>query len=123
MVIFSQLFISISISFQTHSFKQYFQNLEPENPRTKIEKCCQNEQLKFINTIYNQLNIWNNIQLVKLASPPPLSIANCRLQTTYNQFTIVFPAISLNVHTGIQLDKTGFKGILYRFIPYIRYTI
>ena len=51
MVIFAQLFISISISFQTLSFKQYFQNLDPENPRTKIKKCCQNEQLKFRNTI------------------------------------------------------------------------
>ena len=53
MVIFAQLFISISISFQKHSFKQYFQSLEPENPRTKIKKCCQKEQLKFINTIHN----------------------------------------------------------------------
>ena len=32
MVIFAHFFISISISCQTHSFKQYFQNLEPENP-------------------------------------------------------------------------------------------
>ena len=62
MVILVKLFISISISFQ---------NLEPENPRTKIKKCCQNEQLKFINTIYNQLNIWNYMKLVKLATPPP----------------------------------------------------
>ena len=80
MVFLAQLFISISISFQTHSFKHYFQNLEPENPRTKIKKCCQNEQLKFINTIYNQLNIWNNIQLVKLGGGcmvtcPPLGSA------------------------------------------------
>ena len=75
MVIFAHLLISISISIQTHSFKQYFQNLESENPRTKIKKCCQNEQLKLINTIYNQLNIWNNIQLVKLATPPP---AQCK---------------------------------------------
>ena len=43
MVISANLFIIISISCQTHSFKQYFQNLEPENPVTKIRKCCQNE--------------------------------------------------------------------------------
>ena len=62
MVIFAHLFISISISFQTLNFKQYFQNLE------QIKKCCQNEQLKFINTIYNQLNVWKNMQLVKQAT-------------------------------------------------------
>ena len=61
MVIFVNLFISISISCQTHSFKQYFQNLELENPRTKIKKCFQNKQLKFMNTIYNQLNIYGII--------------------------------------------------------------
>ena len=59
MVISANSFISISISCQTHSFKQYSQNLEPENPRTTIKKCCQNKQLKFKNSIYNynQLNI------------------------------------------------------------------
>ena len=41
-----------------NSFKQNFQNLEPENPRIKIKKFCQNEQLKFITSIYNQLNIY-----------------------------------------------------------------
>ena len=51
MVISANSFISISISCQTHSFKQYSQNLEPENPRTKIKKCCQNKQLKFKNSI------------------------------------------------------------------------
>ena len=61
MAIFAISFVSISISCQTHSFKQYFQNIEPENPRTKIKKCYQNEQLKFINTIYNQLNIYRVI--------------------------------------------------------------
>ena len=45
-LIFANLFISIQISCQTHSFKQYFQNLDSENPRTKIKECCQNEQLK-----------------------------------------------------------------------------
>ena len=56
MVISAILFISISISCQTNrmQFKQYFQNLEPENPRAKSMKCCQNEQLKFLNYIYNQ---------------------------------------------------------------------
>ena len=49
MVISANLFIKISISCQTHSLKQYFKNLEPENPRTKIKKCCQNEQPKFLN--------------------------------------------------------------------------
>ena len=58
MVNSAYLFISISISCETHSFKQYFQNHEPENPRTKIKKCCQNEQLKLINYIHNQLNIY-----------------------------------------------------------------
>ena len=58
MVISANLFISILIFCQTHSFKQYFQNLKPENPRTKIKKCCQNEQLKLRNYIYNQLNIY-----------------------------------------------------------------
>ena len=58
MVISANLFISTSISCQTLSFKQSSQNLEPENLQTKIKKCCQNEQLKFLNFIYNQLDIY-----------------------------------------------------------------
>ena len=60
MVISANSIISI-FSCQTHSFKQYFHNLEPENPRTKIKKCCQNEQLILMNSIYNQLNIYEII--------------------------------------------------------------
>ena len=55
MAISANLFIRISISCQTHSFLECFQNFEPENPRTKMQKCCQNTQLKFLNSIYNQL--------------------------------------------------------------------
>ena len=55
MVISANLFIIISISCQTHSFKQYFQNFEPENPRTKPK------------------NMYNNLQLVKLAKAQAVS--------------------------------------------------
>ena len=106
MVIFGNLFIIISISFQTHSFKQYFQNLEPENPRTKI-KCCQNEQLKFINTIYNQMNIWNNIQLVKLAREPR------------NHISIVPPY----PYAYLKHQKSKFLGFLHNFGMYIMFHI
>ena len=41
MVMSAHLFVSISIYCQTHSLKQYIQNLEQENPRTKIKKWCQ----------------------------------------------------------------------------------
>ena len=35
-------------------FRQYFQNLAPENPRNKLSKIVVNEQLKFLNSIQVQ---------------------------------------------------------------------
>ena len=37
--------------------KQCFQNIEPKNPRTMIKECCQNEQLKLIDYIYDMIMI------------------------------------------------------------------
>ena len=71
MLISANSFISISIPGQTHSSKQYFQNLEPVNPPTKIKKCYQNEQLIILNSFYNLLNIYEII--FGWLNPPPQS--------------------------------------------------
>ena len=50
-VVPTTLFISISISYSTDSFMNFFQNLEPENPRNELSKIVGNEQLEYFKPI------------------------------------------------------------------------
>ena len=64
MLIFAHLFISYSISFKTHSlFKKSWTRRSANQNQEMLPKWATQ-----IHTIYNQLNIWNSIQLVKLAT-------------------------------------------------------
>ena len=54
-------------------FSSIFSNLvlEPENPRNKLSKIVAIEQLKFLNSIYNQLIYMLSFQQFKLAISTP----------------------------------------------------
>ena len=85
MVIFANLFISISISYQTHSFKQYFKILNQNIRKPKLRNVA-----KMSTQIYLYPAEYNNFQLVKLARYPPPSVS-ILLMPLYLSRNPVFP--------------------------------